>query len=329
MTNQFNNYENMSMLWEIIYDLYNTDAESKGKSMNANMVSSIKDNFVKNSNNFLENAIKSNSQMDLMTLNKTFISSYVNNSNNHSQRETSIKPIKIEKSEPELITFEEIQKNRRSEFEETLKLKKMDFENSIKNNVPDTIEFKVGNIDEPIGEMDALIAARLAERKYDIEQIHNQYTNTNTNDVKKWLQPQETSLLSEKMPIHAEHLDNSQIDSRYEPYIPSNNQLINEPIKHDNQNDNKHVTWGNDTTINNEERNEIESTSNIFSKLKIKTLEKMEPLDKNNVDKNNVDKNNVEFMNIIKTLQEDVISLKDNMKNINTLLAQLLENKIE
>jgi hypothetical protein len=73
MTNQFNNYENMSMLWEIIYDLYNTDAESKGKSMNANMISSIKDNFVKNSNNFLENAIKSNSQMDLLTLNKTFI----------------------------------------------------------------------------------------------------------------------------------------------------------------------------------------------------------------------------------------------------------------
>lgn len=324
MTNQFNNYENMSMLWEIIYDLYNTDAESKGKSINANMVSSIKDNFVKNSNNFLENAIKSNSQMDLMTLNKTFISSYLNNSNNHSQRETSTKPIKIEKSEPELITFEEIQKNRRSEFEETLKLKKMDFENSIKNNVPDIIEFKVGNIDEPIGEMDSLIAAKLAERKYDIEQIHNQYTNTNTNDVKKWLQPQETSLLSEKMPIHAEHLDNSQIDKRYEQYIPSNNQLINEPIKHDNKHDNKHVTWGNDTTINNEERNEVETTSNIFSKLKIKTLEKMEPLNKNNENKNNV-----EFMNIIKTLQEDVISLKDNMKNINTLLAQLLENKIE
>jgi len=320
MTNQFNNYENMSMLWEIIYDLYNTDAESKGKSMNANMISSIKDNFVKNSNNFLENAIKSNSQMDLLTLNKTFISSYVNNnSNNHSQREIPV-PEKSRanlKSEPELITFEEIQKNRRSEFEETLKLKKRDFENSIKNNVPDTIEFKVGNIDEPIGEMESLIAARLAERKYDIEQIHNQYTNI--KDAEKWLQPQGTSLQSEKLPIVKEFLDNSQIDKRYEPYIHPINNTINDTSNQLIKDDKRHVTWGNDITINNEERNENQTKSNIFNKLKIRTFEKTEPLEKNNV----------ELMNIIKTLQEDVNNLKDSLKNINTLLGQLLENKIE
>jgi hypothetical protein len=320
MTNQFNNYENMSMLWEIIYDLYNTDAESKGKSMNANMISSIKDNFVKNSNNFLENAIKSNSQMDLLTLNKTFISSYVNNnSNNHSQREIPV-PEKSRanlKSEPELITFEEIQKNRRSEFEETLKLKKRDFENSIKNNVPDTIEFKVGNIDEPIGEMESLIAARLAERKYDIEQIHNQYTNI--KDAEKWLQPQGTSLQSEKLPIVKDFLDNSQIDKRYEPYIHPINNTINDTSNQVIKDDKRHVTWGNDITINNEERNENQTTSNIFNKLKIRTFEKTEPLEKNNV----------ELMNIIKTLQEDVNNLKDSLKNINTLLGQLLENKIE
>jgi len=330
MTNQFNNYENMSMLWEIIHDLYTSDAEKQGKNITSTLESNIKENFIKNSNNFLENVIKSNSQMDLLALNKIFISNYVNNINNTSQRETTIpiKPIKIEKtkSEPVLITFEEIQKNRRNEFEETLKLKQRDFDNSMKNPLPEPVEFKVSNIDEPIGEMEELIARTVAQRNFEIEQIHNQYTNP--KDAEKWLHPQETSLQSEKMPIKA-----GSIDQRYEIYPESNS--LNKNSATLIKDDNKHVTWGNNITFNIEERNESHKTnSNIFSKLKIRNFEKPETVLKNNNESNDNNKsndnnesndNNDELMQIIKNLQQDVGNLKDNLKNINTILGQLLE----
>ena len=47
MTNQFNNYENMIMLWEIIHDLYTSDAEKQGKTIPSTVESSIKENFIK------------------------------------------------------------------------------------------------------------------------------------------------------------------------------------------------------------------------------------------------------------------------------------------
>jgi hypothetical protein len=312
MTSQFINNENMNMLWEIIYDLYENDPSNQGKFINPNTTSTIKQNFIINSNNFIENAIKANSQMDLLTLNKTFISNYINSMSNNSKRETSITPIKsikIEKAEPELITFEEIQKNRRNEFDEILKLKQKDFENSMKNPVPEPVEFKVGDIDKPIGEMEDLIARTVAQRNFEIEQIHNQYSNS--KDAEKWLHSQETSLQSEKTPIKA-----MSFNERYEP-APTSISLQDNLKENDN---NKHVRWSDNITINIEERNESpRKTSNIFNKLKMKSND--------NSEKNS--SNNDELMDSIKNIQADIIFIKENFKSINTLLGQILENKID
>jgi isocitrate dehydrogenase kinase/phosphatase len=118
------------------------------------------------------------------------------------------------------------------------------------------------------------------------------------------------------MPIKA-----GSIDQRYEIYPESNS--FNKNSATLIKDDNKHVTWGNNITFNIEERNETDkTTSTIFSKLKIRKFEKPEPVSKDNNESND---NNDELMQIIKNLQEDVGNLKDNLKNINTILGQLLE----
>ena len=75
--------------------------------------------------------------------------------------------------------------------------------------------------DKPIGsEMEQLIANTLKQRNFDIEQIHNQNTNIDTN----WLTSKETSLKSEK------------INSDPNKSVPNKSDT------------NKHIYWSNELT---------------------------------------------------------------------------------
>jgi hypothetical protein len=299
---EFKSEENIGLLWEIIFDVNN------GKSQS---VENIKIDFLFKVGKFIEIMSKQkNEKIDCLTLNKIFITNYVGSLESEQPTKPSQK-----QSEPELITFEEIQKSKRSSFEKELKLKQIDFEKSMVNPVPEVPNFKVGTIDKPISEMEELIARTLAQRNYEIDQIHNQ--NMNPQEAEKWLHPQETSVKSEKLPIRAAQ--------------PTTKSVT--PIEETKFTD-KHVTWGENLTFDIQEiqvhSQETKTTSsplpNIFSKLKMK------PSQPATQSSEGQDKQISQENDAIKKLQDDVLLINqkfDNMMSILEKLSERINKKIE
>jgi hypothetical protein len=303
MNYEFNNEENMNLLWEIIYDLHITNNNS---NINEKLLYNIKQDFLQKINNFTEVIKKNKTNIDLLGLNKIFISNYVKSITNNSEKyENKNSKVEIDRTlsvepkqkpepepEPELITFEEIQKNKRSIFSEGLKLKKKEFEESIKIKVPEIPDFKFDNPDKPISEMEKLISETLAQRNFDIEQIQNQYTTT--KDAEKWLQPKETSIKVEneflQKPLNVNVNDESVISEKE-----------------------KHVTWGDNITFDVKEK-----MPEIYSKLKFKTSEKQETQINEKINENTQKDD-------ITKIQEDVKNINDKLKIIEFQLNKLLE----
>uniref|UniRef100_A0A6C0KVU1 Uncharacterized protein n=1 Tax=viral metagenome TaxID=1070528 RepID=A0A6C0KVU1_9ZZZZ len=237
MTSEFTQSANIDLLWEIIYDMHFNDNKIDIRDPNTSL--HFKTEFITKINDFVKN-IKSNGRYnDLVSLNKDFILTYVNTLNNN---------IKVVEQEPVLISIEDIesyrtdnridiQSARITNFEKELKLKQHDFEDFMKIKSPDVPNFADGELDKPIGEMEELIARTLAQRNFEIEQIHNK--NLNPEEAEKWLYPQETSVKSEKVTKK------------------------NKPLSDDN----KRVTWNDNITFEIKEKNSV--VPNIFSKLKI------------------------------------------------------------
>lgn len=338
--NEFNNQENMNLLWEIIYDVHNSNALAQQTQITNNIAFNIKQDFDKKINMFVDSATRNNVKMDLLSLNKTFIFNYMNGLNQSQksgEREKIIRQplqsaslqsanLQSASSEPELITFEDIQKNKQSEFEKVLKLKQKDFQESMTNQVPETPVFKISELDKPIGGMEELIAQTLAQRNFEIEQIHNQYMNP--KEAEKWLKPTPTSVNSEK---------------GIAPIIPTQTSS-SKSIVISSLDSEKRVTWGENISFEIEEKyqsneNKV-NTSNIFSKLKMKNPQENNSATTSNLDTNLIENlvsnldptlltNNIDIAKAIKVLQEDVKKINDDIKTINTLVGQLLENKIE
>jgi len=305
---EFKSNENIGLLWEIIVDV-------NDKSKN---IDNLKLDFLFKVGKFIEiMVLQKNEKIDCLNLNKIFITNYVGslesqNVNTHSSS-SQIVPIKQQlELEPELITFEEIQNNKRITFEKELKLKQRDFENSMANAVPEVPNFKIGTIDKPISEMEDLIAKTLAQRNYDIDQIHSQHMNP--QEAEKWLQPQETSVKAEKLPIRA---------------APPTQKPIN--TIEENKTIDKHVTWGENLTFDIQEiqgQETIKTTSqlpNIFSKLKMKpTLQLSENQysqeNQDNQDNQDNQKLQESYSIKIKTLQDDVVTINQKIDKIMTIL---------
>ena len=313
---EFKSDENIGILWEIILDVNN------GKSQN---VDNIKLDFLFKIGKFVEIMIaQKNEKMDCLSLNKVFITNYVGSieGQNGPTRSNTIQQVPTKQfpknqPEPELITFEEIQNSKRSTFEKELKLKQRDFENSMANPVPDVPNFKIGELDKPISEMDELIARTLAQRNYEIDQIHHQHMNP--QEAEKWLHPQETSVKSEKLPIRAA------------PPKPVNKVKENEIID-------KHVSWGENLTFDiqeiqpkdqeiqpkDQEINNSSELPNIFSKLKM--VPKVQSSQNQNQNATETDSAKIQ------KLQDDVVKINhkiDNMMAILEKLSETMHKKIE
>lgn len=284
-SNEFITNENVELLWEIIYDDY---------SFNKKNISEIKQNFIYNINSFYE-TIKHNNKSDIVSLNKEFISKYINFLEKEKEKEKEkVDEINVKNKEPILVTFEEIQGHKMNEFENALKLKKQNFEDSMTIKVPNVPNFKDNQLDKPIGEMEDLIAKTLAQRNFEIEQIHNKFLNP--EEAEKWLHPQETSLKSEK------GLQNIQNDKS----------SIIKPIL---SLENKHVTWNDNITI------EIKEKNDIFSKLKLQIEPEIQPeIQPLNIMKLQMKKSSESLSN-----QNDIKMLQDEIKNINNKLDKVME----
>lgn len=230
--------DNINMLWDVISD------EDIFKFLTRDVQSKISQIFLNNINGFFETErIKTNNVTDI---NKKYILLMLNHikKNYHHQMPNKIKildePIKNGK---ELITYEEIQNDRASQFEKDLNRRQEEFTNAMTLKVPNVPEFSDNFADTPIKDMDKIIKEMTSKRNYEVEQINrNIQINGDNND--NWLKPQETSIKMEKFDKNAN----------------TNTNPLQKPKNNNLDSPKKSVTWG--------ENDDTEVEDNIFKKLK-------------------------------------------------------------
>jgi hypothetical protein len=260
--NLFNKKDNIQMLWDVVSD------EDIFKFLSPDIQSKIYNVFINNIQGFFQ-IERTKTNPSLVEMNKKYILLILN----HIKQTYSYQPskIKIHNDPPvkELITYEEIQNDRKSQFDKDLSKRQEEFEDFMSIKSPPVPEFAdpVGKTDKPIKEMDKILKDMLAQRNYEVEQINKSYNNIiNSNDsqVDNWLKPQETSLKSEKF---------QEIKSE-EPQNYSRFKFLNEiepGLSNINPTAKKNVSFNNKdqvNTFNSEPFSEEEEQNSLFSKLK-------------------------------------------------------------
>ena len=249
--NHFLQKENINTLWDVISD------EDMFKLLHRDAQSQILNMFSNNIKGFFDN--EKTKTTNLVEINKKYIVlilQYIKN--NFSQQKHN--KIKILEDVPvkESITYEEIQNDRKSQFEKDLLKRQEEFTNSMSLDVPQVPEFSDKYEDKPISEMDKMIKEMTAKRNYEVEQINR---NQDMNNVSNWLQPQETSIKTEKFAP-------PQMKTNETPRLKH----INVESSVDLDSPKKNVTWGEDEEIySNLEKDTTEES--IFKKLKKVTSE--------------------------------------------------------
>ena len=177
-----NTNENKEMLWELLRD----NQAFKG------LTNTQYNNVITIFNTTLNQTTTANKP--LMELNKEFISSMLQQLNSIKMN-TLQDNVKNNIVDPKVLTHEEIQKQKRSEFENNLEKRQSEFTKYMKIHVPDTIDFGDNIKEEPISNVDSLIHEKMKERSYDIFDKQEEKTlnengtanneNVTTNSIKK------------------------------------------------------------------------------------------------------------------------------------------------
>ena len=314
--NNFFNKENVNTLWDVISD------EDIFKSLHRDAQSQILNVFSTNIKGFFENEkTKTNNLMDI---NKKYIMLILNYiKTNFSQQKHS--KIKILEEAPikELITYEEIQNDRKSQFEKDLGKLQEEFTNSMSLPVPEVPTFADKYVDTPISEMDKMIKEMTAKRNYEVEQINHNYQDA--NNATNWLQPQETSIKTDKFASQKQPDEFTQTNSRVKYLntldLTNNNNNNNEITSLESPK--KNVTWGrNDEIVSNVDVNYSANTNtntnkdieeNIFKKLKrVGNNENTKFALNENITDNRITKLEVELTNLHKKMDFIIDLLKQN-----------------
>jgi hypothetical protein len=193
---QFINPDNLDILWEVLLDELNINIENKSLLSNIRLVFE---------SNFKLFTAKLNPNSNIINLNKQFLSQLlvaVNKLFPSLKNESKIKRINITNEEIlEPYKIEDIQSARKSDFEKELELKKMELENYMSPVKPKELDFSFKNLDGkiPSGGIDSLLADKMAERNFDIDNIQHANYNTSNINPENWLKSKETSVSSEKI----------------------------------------------------------------------------------------------------------------------------------
>ena len=297
---QFMQKENISMLWEVISD------EEMFKFLPRDSQEKIYQLFLNNIQGFFDSEhIKTTSLVDM---NKKYILLILN----HIKKNYSKQPSKITiHNDPikELITYEEIQNERKSQFEKDFSKRQEEFEDFMTVKAPPVPEFADKDRDKPIKEMDKILKEMQAQRNYEIEQINRNYNNTSQTD--NWLKSQETSLKSEKFtPQNQEQ--QSQSYSRFK--------FLNELQEKTTPKDKKNVSFSNIEDIKTFDE-EDEEDDNIFAKLKKVGEKKKEEKGENiNIQIHEPTVFENKFMD-----EDRIAKLEREVRNINSKMDKILE----
>ena len=245
-TKNFLSDANVQMLWEVLID---EESIMKDKR--------TQETFVKTLPEFYERE-KSKPQTTLIGLNKQFISIMMNllRQNPPSQVARTILPAK-----KILITQEELQNDRASHFEQELNKKQQEFTSAMAVPVPTTPVFTDNTKDTPLTEMNMIIQRTIAERNLELDKF---YKSANKGDAENWLKSAPTSIKEEKAIEKASVMKTIKIEKN-DLNISIPTEVLNEPSSSSSSFSSKQISWGDNTTI---EQNQTQANDSIFSKLK-------------------------------------------------------------
>ena len=311
-TNDFLKGENIKMIWDVIYDeqIVNYNSKDILQQINTIFSSNIKPFFESEKDQFT----------NLMEMNKKYIQFICNFIQQkfpvRQQLQMQKKPV-----EKELITYEDLQADRVSQFEKDYTQRQQEFTNAMSFPVPPTPKFN-DNLDGPYGEIDVAMKRVIEERNYEMQQYNNAIDK---NQVNHFLKPQETSVKIEKVNKNKEVERNMESSIKYIKIEKDNiedNIIQNQAIDL-NQGQNmrqsmnptsilkKQISWEDNSNSNSNIRlnmvtEEKDATEiNIFKKLKI-----LQPL------KEEEERN-------IKTQNETYIQLEEKVNKINEKVDSL------
>jgi hypothetical protein len=290
--NQFLKKDNIKMIWDVISD------EDIFKFLPRDSQSKVSDVFLNNIQGFFETEGKINT--NLIDINKKYILLVLTYIKKNFPTNVPNK-IKILNEMPvkELITYEEFQNDRKTQFEKDFVKRQQEFTNAMALDIPPVPEFTDKYEEAPIIEMEKTIKEIIAKRNYEVDNFNSMY-NSDTSNSSNWLKSQETSVKTEK--------------------------LANQKITQQNTNNTnqiKNVTWGNTTEISDNIFDD-----NIFNKLK--KVNKQE----DNIQKPNIQEYIRENDNIILTIEESnripiIQESIQNIEKINKNKIEILENEVK
>lgn len=301
MSHLFISNTNKELLWEVLLD------EKPVKTMNKDEKIMLYESFNNHRKTFyeLEKNIpinpSSNANTTLVEMNKRFLTSYIQILNSTKiESETNNQNINYK--------IEDIHAERQQIFEKQLAEKRQDFENiQLK---PPPIDFSEKIEDTKIKGMDELIAKTIAQRNYEISQIHNSaynkelFTNPNPNSNQNVIQGQPFKQI------------------KIENIVPVKHEVINLHPE-------KKISWNETNEIKYFNKNDIlidkkENETPILNKLKKITsiTSNIEELDKN------IDKDILKKIHILTLgIKDEISEYKQLVENINRKLDIILKNK--
>uniref|UniRef100_A0A6C0LIY4 Uncharacterized protein n=1 Tax=viral metagenome TaxID=1070528 RepID=A0A6C0LIY4_9ZZZZ len=156
MNGSFLNDDNLKLIWDLINE--ETALSEKSQIINQNIIQIFRDNLTKFYNEHRES--------DLFTMNKKYIMFMINCIKKEEQ-------ISYKKNSNDLITFKEIQNNKRVKFDDELTRHLNDFKSAIPNEPLVIPDFKIKLEDEPIKEMEKELMEIKAKRNYEIDEINS------------------------------------------------------------------------------------------------------------------------------------------------------------
>ena len=304
----FNTTDNIKMIWDVISD------EDIFTFLTPDIQGKVYNLFLNNIQGFFE--VEGKKTNLLVELNKKYIVLVLN----HIKKTYPYQPnkIKIFNEKPqtkELITFEEIQNDRKSQFEKDFNRRQEEFDDSMTLKAPSLPEFSDKESDKPIKEMNKILKEMQAQRNYEVNQINRTYTTSNHLD--NWLKPQETSLKTEKFENNTEQLEEPQSQNRFK-FLNDLNNFNEIDTSLSPTNSKKNVTFSN-TDIVTTFQEPDEEDNNIFSKLK--KVEKKEDNIVLQIHEQNINGTNLNDDRIAK-LERNVTNLNEKIDKILALLSQ-------
>ena len=306
--------QNISMIWDVISD------EDIFKFLSRDAQLKISEVFTNNLKGFYNNELSQ--KTTLIDANKKFILlilSFIKKSYPQQPSKITILEELSPTNQKNLITYEEIQNDRKSQFDKDLSRYQEDFANAMTLKVPPVPDFNDKLEDMPITEMEKKIKEMTAQRNYDVEQINRGLIAQTQDD--NWLKPQETSIKNEKMQSQLKQ-DNTSISTNSAntnklKYLKIENDEVSLNNSNSSNNSNnfepkRSVTWGENATKEFEE-NEIINNDNLIEQNIFKKLKRVEPKQDNN---DETQKNIIALTKRLSEMQEEMSKMQDLLKSL-------------